>query len=134
MATLPYTQSTIWLFRRGREWVEQKIQPLLFVVLFLLALPLEQGEMGASRAVPWGCHQQGTSPRVPLLLVTELAVQMSPAGAQSSQMEQPALGSPCAKGLLSAGLGRAVLKAADGSELRAHVFYLCFQRELAAIS
>lgn len=51
-------------------------------------------------------------------------MQMSPAGAQSSQMEQPALGSPCAKGLLSAGLGRAVLKAADGSELRAHIFYL----------
>lgn len=49
-------------------------------------------------------------------------------------MEQPALGSPCAKGLLGAGLGRAVLEAADGTELFAHAFYLCFQRELAAFS
>lgn len=105
----PYTQSTIWLFRRGRERIEQGSQPVL-LVLFGFALQVEQGEMETWGAAPWAwlLLRQGAigdlSKGLSLLSAMELAVKMSPvctdpfAGCSlCRQMEQPASCSPCTK-------------------------------------
>lgn len=151
----PYTQSTIWLFRRGRERIEQGSQPVL-LVLFGFALQAEQGEMETWGAAPWAwlLLRQGAvgdlSKGLSLLSAMELAVKMSPVCAQTPLQaarsadrwsnQPPARPAPRNTRRAPAALALGRSRDGDGCgrgaacATAAHALCLCFQGELEAFS